>query len=276
MSACIVCGIDGSREAEKAAAVAARLARNLGSRAVLVHVQESARKRRAWARVPRPGRRRRRRRLLKATAAGSCFPGDTHLRLETGDPTSALLDAAREADAELLVVSTGVSGTASPVLLGHTATGLMRESPCPVVIVPTRSEPPLDVESIRDVVCALEGRPGDGAVLGLAADLATRLGGRLHAVTDRDDALNPGELGIDALPHVVRAPADEAVKGVADRVRAGLAVVGSPSDVVPGSSVNVPLAIALAADGDIPIVVLTRAAKLHVGSGHYELAASAA
>ena len=276
MSACIVCGVDGSREAERAAAVAARLARDLSSRALLVHVNEDARKRRFRLHIPRPRRERRRRRRLKAIATGCCFPPDTQLRLKSGDPTSELLDAAREEDAELLVVSTGGLGTASPVLLGGTASELMFESPCPVVVVPTRSVPPLEAEGIRDVVCAIEGRPGDAAVLGLAGDLAARLGGDLHAVTDRDDAIDPSELGIDALPHVVRAPPDEAVKGVAERVRAGLAVVGAPNAAVPGSTLNVPLAIALAADGDIPVVVLTGAAKLHAGSGHYELAASAA
>lgn len=276
MSASIVCGVDGSREAEKAAAVAARLARDLSSRALLVHVHEDARKRRFRLHIPRPRRERRRRKLLKAIATGYCFPPDTQLRLKRGDPASELLETAREEDAELLVVATGGLGTASPVLLGGTASALMDESPCPVVVVPTRSVPPLDAESIRDVVCALEGRPSDPAVLGLAADLATRLGGHLHAVTDRDDAIDPRELGIDALPHVVRAPADQAVKLVADHVRAGLAVAGAPNAAVPGSAPNVPLAIALAADGDTPVVVLTGAAQLQAGSGHYELAAGAA
>ena len=214
--------------------------------------------------------------MLKAIASGSCFPPDTRLHLRSGDPTRELLDAAREEDAELLVVATGALGTASPVLLGGTASALMLESPCPVVVVPTRSVPPLEAEGIRDVVCALEGRPSDPAVLGLAADLATRLEGRVHAVTDRDDAIDPRELGIDAVPHVVRAPADEALKGVADRVRAGIAVVGAPNAAVPGSTLNVPLAIALAADGDIPVVVLTDVTELQAGSGHYELAATAA
>lgn len=269
MSACIVCGVDGSREAGKAAALAARLARDLHSRAVLVHVQERA------SRLPRPGRGRWRRRMLKATSSGCCFPGDTQFRLRTGDPTSELLDAAREEDAELLVVSTGGLGAASPVLLGGTATALMCDSPCPVVVVPTRSEPPLDAEAMRNVVCAIEGRPGDAAVLGLAGDLATRLGGDLHAVSDSDAGIDARELDSEAPLHVVHAPGDDAVKRVADRVRAGLVVVGAPNDGGPSLGLNVPLAIALAADGDIPLVVLTGAAKLQIGSGHYELAADA-
>jgi hypothetical protein len=243
---------------------------------LLVHVQEDAQTRRIALRLPRPRRDRRRRKLLKATAAACCFPRETQLRLKAGDPTSELLTAAREEDAELLIVSTGGLGTTSPMLLGGTASALMYESPCPVVAVPTRSVPPLDAEAMRDVVCAIEGRPGDAAVLGLAADLATRLGGHLHAVSDSDAGIDPREFDIDAALHVVHAPADEAVKGVVDRVRAGLVVVGAPNEDDPRAGGNVPLAIALAADGDFPIVVLAGAAKLHVGSGHYELTASAA
>ena len=273
MSGCIVCGVDGSREAGRAAGVAARLARDLGSSAVLVHVQEEPRRPRLSLRFPRPGRRWRRRRLLRDTAAECCFPPDNALRLKTGDPTTELLAGAREEDAELLVVSTGGLGTASPALLGGTASALMRSSPCPVVVVPTRSVTPLDAESMRDVVCALEGRPGDAALLGLAADLAARLGGELHAVTRSGDPIGAPGLGIDAQVHAVgEGPMDEAVRRVADEARAGLVVIGPPPASPPPSGLSIPVAVALAADGDTPVVVLTDAAELYLGSGHYEFA----
>jgi hypothetical protein len=197
------------------------------------------------------------------------------VKLETGDPTRELLAAARAEDAELLVVSTGGLGTASPALLGGTASALIREAPCPVAVVPARSIPPLDAEGLRDVVCAIEGRPGDAAVLGLASDLAARLGGELHTVTNREDAIDPHDFGIEAECHVVRAPLDDAVKQLAGNVRAGLTVVGGLA-VDAASEPRVPPAIALAADGDVPVVVLTGAAELHAGSGHYELTGGAA
>ena len=271
MSARIVCGVDGSREAGRAAVVAARLARDLRSRALLVHVQEEQRRSRVRLRIPRPGKRWRRRRLLKATAAECCFPAGTHVRLTSGDPTAELVAAAGDEDAELLVVSTGGLGTASPVLLGGTASALMRESPCPVVLVPPRSIPPIDTNSMRSVMCAVEGRPTDAAVLGLAADLAARLGGELHVVTG-DNTLTLEEARL----HVVRLPADEALAQVAEEERVGLAVVGPPDDSRPSAGLDVPLAIALAANGEIPLVVLAAEAELYVGSGHYELAAGAA
>jgi nucleotide-binding universal stress UspA family protein len=270
MSACIVCGVDGSREAGRAATLAARLARDLGSRALLVHVREEQRTSRVRLRIPRPGQRWRRRRQLKATAAECCFPPGTQLRLKTGDPTTELLAAARNEDAELMVVSAGGRSTASPVLLGGTASALMRESPCPVVLVPPRSSLPIDTDSMRSVMCAVEGRPTDTAVLGLAADLAARLGGELHVVSGDDTLTVEG-----ARLHVVRLPADEALAQVAEEERVGLAVVGPPDDSRPSAELDVPLAIAAAANGDIPLVVLAAEAELYAGSGHYELAAGA-
>jgi len=272
MRACIVCGVDGSREAGRAATVAARLARDLTSRALLVHVQEEPSSR-GPLRIPRPRQAWRRKRLLKATAAECCFPAATEKRLKKGDPTTELLAAAQDEDAELVVVSTGGLGTASPALLGGTASALMRRSPCPVVVVPPRSIPPIDADSMRDVVCVVEGRPSDGAVLGLAADLATRLGGDLHVISQNEEdarTLDRAHL------HIVPLPPDEAVRQVADEQRAGLAVVGPPDDSRPSTELGAALAIRLAADGDTPLVVLADHAALHLGSGHYELTAGAA
>lgn len=253
-------------------AVGARLARDLGSRALLVHVREEPRKRRVSLRIPRPRRAWRRKRLLKATAADCCFPPGTELRLRKGDATTELLAAAQDEGAELVVVSTGALAVVSPLLLGGTASALMRRSPCPVVVVPPRSTPPIDAHSMRAVVCAVERRPTDAAVLGLAADLAARLGGELHAVSGDDDTPRMQEAHV----HLVRLPAEEALKQVAEEERAGLVVVGPPDDSKPSAELDFPLAIALAAEGDTPLVVLAAGAELHVGSGHYELAAGVA
>jgi hypothetical protein len=209
--------------------------------------------------------------LLKATAAECCFPPATQLRLMRGDPTAELLAIAREEDAELLVVSTGGMGTASPALLGGTASALMHRAPCPVVVVPAPSVAPLEAESMRDVVCALEGHPSDVAVLALGTDLAARLGGELHIVSG-EDGVAADDLGGGAAVHVVRLSPHEAVKRVAHEERAGLAVVGPPEEAGVISGPGVRAAIALAADGEVPVVVLAAAAELQAGSGHYELA----
>jgi nucleotide-binding universal stress UspA family protein len=233
MSASIVCGVDGLRESARAAAVAARLARDLGSRAVLVHVDEDGRTGPLGA-MPRPGRARQRRRALRTTVAECCFPDGTEVRLRTGDPVAELMSVAAEEDAELIVVSTGGGGSASPWLIGGTVSALMRRAECPLVVVPARSVPPMEAEGLRDVVCALERGPWDEDVLQLAGDLAERLGGEMH-VADEDD-----------------------LKSAVDQRTAGLLVVGGPGDANGVSPM--PLAIALAAKGEVPVVVLPRAA----------------
>lgn len=296
MSATIVCGVDGSSEAQRAASVAARLARDLGSGAFLVHVEEDAPKRPLGLRWPRPGRARRRRKVLRATAEECCFPSDTELRLKRGDPATELMAVAEKQDAELVVVSARGRGTVGPALLGGTASALMRGCPCPVVVVPTKAIPPLDTEGMRSVVCGVEGRETDVRALRLAADLATRLGGELHAVhgyetggapTPVEPAESPEDerhaaahrtltfavvqAGVEARRHVPPVPVHEALERVARHERAGLTVVGPPD-----AGETTPLAIRLAAEGSTALVALPAEAELEAGSGHYELTASPA
>jgi nucleotide-binding universal stress UspA family protein len=296
MSATIVCGVDGSGEAQRAASVAGRLTRDLGSRALLVHVDEDAHKRPLGLRWPRPGRARRRKKVLRATAEECCFPSETELQLRRGNPAAELMAVAEKEDAELVVVSAGGRSTVSPALLGGTASGLMRSCPCPVVVVPTKSIPPLDAEGMRSVVCGVEGRETDAPALRLAADLATRLGGELHAVHgyeraeaptppkpagSPEDELRTGaertlafavvQAGVEARRHVLPLPIHAALERVARTERAGLMVVGPPDFGGPA-----PLAIRLAAEGGTALVALPAEAQLEAGSGHYELTASPA
>jgi nucleotide-binding universal stress UspA family protein len=296
MSATIVCGTDGSSEAQRAASVAARLARDLNSAAVLVHVDEDAPKRPFELRWPRPGRATRRRKMLRAIAEECCFPSETGLRLKRGDPASELLAVAEKDDAELVVVSARGRGPAGPALLGGTASALMRSCPCPVVVVPTKSIPPLDTEGMRSVVCGVEGGETDVRALRLAADLAARLGGDLHAVhgyesegpTTVEPARQPDDerhtaalrhltlaviqAGVgEARRHVLALPLHEALERVAQQERAGLIVVGPPEHGGP-----TPVAIRLAVEGSTALAALPTEADLEAGSGHYELAASAA
>ena len=222
--------------------------------------------------------------MLKATAEEYCFPPRTELRLEKGDPTAALLAVAQDEDAELVVVSTGGRGTASPVLLGGTASALMRSCPCPVLVVPTMSAVPLDSDSMHDVVCAIEGRPSDAPVIGLAAGLARRLAADLHVVVGSESLARGGEsaetrlasvlegIDLEARTHVLPLATGDAVERVASDERAVLAVVGPPETDEPSSLLSAPVAIRLAAAGSTALVVLPGEAELQVGSGHYELA----
>jgi nucleotide-binding universal stress UspA family protein len=299
MGSCIVCGVDDSSGAVRAASVAARLARDLGSRAQLVHVAESTRGLPLSLRAPRIARGHRLRKRLRAIAEECAFPDSTEVRVEWGDPAQELLSAADKEDAELLVVSSGGTDHASAALVGGVASALMRASPCPVVILPPRAVPPLDPEGLRCVVCGVEGNDDDVRVVRLAADLASRLGGELHAVLGygkdaapghapeppapefdaelRDSAeerlsLTLAEAGVQARTQVFPlAPAD-ALEYVVDHERAGLTVVGPSGRDVVGFGVE-STAIRFAADGSTPLVVVPEKADFELGSGHYEFVA---
>ena len=291
MSNRILCGIDDSPGARRAASVASRLARDLDSRALLMHVVDDARTLRRLG-LPRFGRSRKMRRRLRAMAEEHCFPKATEVLAEAGDPATTLIEVAEKEDAELVVVAARRRGGAGAAMLGGVASALMRQSPCPVVVVPTAAIEPVDSDSIKDVVCGVkgDGSARDVAVLRLAADLAARLGGELHAVHGYDPGTLPPQAagpqhrlndalrqsGLETKASVVPLDAAEALEHVADQQRAGLVVVGSPEDIPRDSALPGPVAIRLAAAGSTALVVLPAAAELMPSSGHYELVDGAA
>jgi nucleotide-binding universal stress UspA family protein len=221
------------------------------------------------------------------------------VRVEWGDPAQGLLSAADKEDAELLVASSGGTDYASAALVGGVASALMRSSPCPVVVVPPRAVPPLDAEGLRCVVCGVEGNDDDVRVVRLAADLASRLRGDLHAVLGygknaaaepapeplapevdaelRDSAeeslrLVLAQAGAQARTHVFPLAPTDALEYVVEHERAGLTVVGPSGRDVVGFGIE-STAIRFAADGSTPLVVVPEKAEIELGSGHYELAA---
>jgi nucleotide-binding universal stress UspA family protein len=134
----IVVGLDGSEHATRAAAWAAHLARVLDAEVIAVHALG----------------------LLHHTAEGAVLPSDTHrdeirvefeqlwcasvrdrgvqyrAELREGNPVTALLDAADDADADLLVVGSRGMGGFPELLLGSTSTQVAQHARRPVVIVP--------------------------------------------------------------------------------------------------------------------------------------------
>ena len=284
MSGCVVCAVGDSTTASKAASVAARLARDLERPALLVYLGE---------RGHGPGRvrhARRVRREARSIAAVHAFPKGTEVRVEAGDPAEVLLATAAEAYAELVVVPT--HGAAGPPGTGLDAVAarLIREARCPIVVVPHDCNEPLDPGSLQPVVCGVADEQSDRAVLGLAADLASRLGGVLHAVTAYDPsptgtppatvAEDPRRLaeqtlkralergGIEAHTSALPLPPSEALTRVAETERAGLIVTGSGRN---GGSVP----SRLADEGRTAIVVLPHQAGPR-GRDHPEAAVGAA
>jgi nucleotide-binding universal stress UspA family protein len=298
MTRSIVCGIDETSGSRHAAAIAARLARDLDSRPILVHVAVGGG---FLQRVPlaRLGRRRGMRRTLNEVAEEHSFPAGTDRQVKAGDPPTTLIAVARREGAELIVVGAGGEWTVSAAPLGSVSSTLMRDAACPVIVVPSDTVAPLDAEGLRSVVCGVAGEETDPALLRLAADLANRLGGELHAV----HAYNPGpmeapeaappaaeprqtaaerlahaleEAGVDAQASVLPLPATQALETVADEQRAGLIVVGSRGPSQLGSFHHGPVPTQLSTQGRTAVVVLPLGARLEAGSGYYELVAGAA
>jgi nucleotide-binding universal stress UspA family protein len=289
MSRCIVCGVEDATRSRHAASIAARLARDLDSRAVLVHVIGAGG---ALSRL-RFRRRRQKRRGLKAVADEHCFPRATDLRVTSGDPASTLVAVAD--DAELIVVGAGGEAMSSANLLGSVTSTLMHRAPCPVVVVPSHAVAPLDAEGMRSVVCGIAGDETDAALLHLAGDFASRLRGELHVVHAydptpahddvRESALRESaehrlavaleEAGVDAQGSVVPLLPADALEHVAEQQSAGLIVVGAKGAGRGPSFVHGSVPTRLAAQGRTAVAVLPLAVRLEPGSGHYELVVAA-
>jgi nucleotide-binding universal stress UspA family protein len=125
MAGSIICGMDGSESARRAARVARELGSRLGCRLVFVHVVEagsSDEKIDAFA--------ERLHRLSEACVDVDC--GASWL-VDVGHPVDRLIAAAGDEEASFIVV--GSQGPRSS-LLGSISAEVARRAPCPVVVVP--------------------------------------------------------------------------------------------------------------------------------------------
>lgn len=66
------------------------------------------------------------------------LPGGTAaaLMLRSGSPSAAIIDAAREWKADVIVIGTHGRSGFKRLALGSVAEGVVREAPCPVLVVP--------------------------------------------------------------------------------------------------------------------------------------------
>jgi nucleotide-binding universal stress UspA family protein len=139
MAGCVVCGVDDSSGARKAARVADGLARDLGARLVLVHAGPVAPA--VLYGVPFDNDAFQRevmddaKRLLDDVARGCTVAHVSH-RVELGSPADVLARVLEDEHADLLVVGTRGRGAMRSVLLGSVSHEMLAISPCPVVVVP--------------------------------------------------------------------------------------------------------------------------------------------
>lgn len=136
----IVVGVDGSEFAQRALRWAIDMARSLGGEVVAVHALGLLTNLPGPA-VPSQGHREEVRRAFEDTW---CAPLDSsgvrerRLLLE-GNPVSAMLGAAQDNDAAMIVVGSRGTGGFPGLQLGSTSHQLVQHSHTPVVVIPATS-----------------------------------------------------------------------------------------------------------------------------------------
>ena len=147
MGTSIVCGVDGSSDAQAALHVAADLAARLRLRLVVAHVAEPTYIPYAAA-APFGGptgryavteemesQEKNAARLLEDVVATSGLV-DVARRAGVGVPAERLADLADEEDADLIVVGSRGRGAFKAAFLGSVSSALVGVARCPVLIVP--------------------------------------------------------------------------------------------------------------------------------------------
>jgi nucleotide-binding universal stress UspA family protein len=125
MNGSIICGVDDSVSAKRAARVARALSSELGLGVIFVRAVDGET---AHADVTAIAERLER--LSDGVNGTDCSAGWS---MEAGHPADALVAAAKKADAAMIVV--GSTGSRSS-LLGSVSADVSRRAPCPVVVVP--------------------------------------------------------------------------------------------------------------------------------------------
>jgi nucleotide-binding universal stress UspA family protein len=193
VTAPIVIPLDGSERALVALPVAKELAEQAGATIHLVHVaREIAPPSEILARIG----------LTGADLRGSVL--DT----KAGEPGAAIIQAASELDAELIVMCTHTAATPADKTVGRTALRVLKGAPCPVVFVrPGRGITPW---VLGHVLLAHDGTPVTSAAIRPAAEIARRSAAVLdvlHVASPREG--QPTERGALTVPRYMDQPQHE-------------------------------------------------------------------
>ena len=215
----IVCAVGSADDAGRPVLVAGELARRLDDGLVLVHavtapppaLARGAGMRPVAVSPPDHERLERAAEAVLLEAQQRC--GDTPVlrRPLVGDPAAAVVDAAADADANLIVVGSGRRGLFAGALLGSVSRGIADATETPVVVVPVEGElRPL--APVKRIVC--------GVADGEESRRAARVGRELAARFDAKLVL-AGAAASAALPGASAAPGDvwELLRAEEERVR---------------------------------------------------------
>ena len=186
MSGHIICAVDESPEGQRACAVAAGLSTDLGWDTALLHVvpehHQLPDRDSALAERNRQAVQAHADRLLESVAEDHGL-NPLACEVAVGSPAEEILRAAADQDPELVVVGSRGRGELRSAVLGSVSMSVAQHAECPVVVVPPGVEDSIErVRSGRAIVCGVEDPERDAKTLALAARLAERLQGTLHAI----------------------------------------------------------------------------------------------
>ncbi len=213
----VLVGFDGSPQAYDALSLATALTAANGSlTACCVHHPEtvSGRLDPTEPRLDRPGAERCLRRageLLRGRLATDA------LVLEGVDAAAMLQHAAREREADLLVLGSSHRGRLGRVALGSAAVEALHDPPCPVAIASFGAHALQGGVRIASIAVGCDVAASRGPELRLAVELASALGAALHivAVADTRVALMVEYGGASSYPAVLRERRVAAEEGLA-------------------------------------------------------------
>lgn len=282
MSDLIICGVDGSEATRSVLDTARWLTDALGGRLVVMRAEVGELQRQADEEV---------------RAAVGDTPAD--VRVVNGPAAEAIIEAAAEEDAALVVVGSRGRGGLRAALLGSVSYEVAARSRIPVVVVPTGTQDAgagaaagAGAGADGSVVCGVDGSTWAAGAAAFAGQLARRVGLRLvivHArqdlravraypgarsstppVTGQEDAVAKQvdsviaqaneAAGGDATDVVEPGPPAEVLEQVADREGARLIVIATRGAGGVHASMLGSVARELAANAGRPVVVLSHAA----------------
>lgn len=165
-SAPIVCGVDYSSHSRRALAIAGRAAARIGQPLFVVSaldplLAEAADLRYGPGRLVEDARRDLDTLCQEVLTPGERLAARVTLSVVVGDPGAALLTAADQAKAAMIVVGTQGLGRTERLLFGSTTLSVMRASTRPVLAVPPAAtsspgNPDETVPLVRRIVCGVD------------------------------------------------------------------------------------------------------------------------
>ena len=134
-----------------------------------------------------------------------------------GDPAFQILQAARDVEADLVVMATHGRKGVSRVVLGSVTEAVLHATPCPLLTIPPRAAG--GGGPFRRVLCAVDFSPSSRATFSHALAMVQEAYGELTVLNVIDRAFSSGP------PEAAQARAEDALAGLHERVPAHWCVV---------------------------------------------------